>query len=143
MSGTREEEETEEVDQDEADVDGETQGRIFRFARKLMDRKDLGVDTRELLHSMAVTSDKAKTEAMKLIAREVRNYLDEMHLEDLIHQVLQSYSVEVSIRLNPLSDAPERTSEDKGKTSVEPPAEDTPPTASEEGLAEATASEPT
>ena len=112
MSVTREEDETEEVDMDETHMDEETQGRIFRFAKKLMDRKELGVDTRELLHSMAVTSDKAKTEAMKLIAREVRNYLDEMHLEDMIHQVLQSYSVEVSIRLKPLSEEGGQPAED-------------------------------
>jgi hypothetical protein len=140
VSGTREEEE--EVDLDDSHVDEETQGRIFRFARKLMDRKDLGVDTRELLHSMAVTSDKAKTEAMKLIAREVRSYLDEMHLEDLIHQVLQSYSVEVSIRLNPLSDTPDRSDGDEGEASADPtPQQST--EASEKDATPTTASEPT
>lgn len=95
----------EEEDPDVISMDEETQGRIFRFARKLMERKELGVDAREVLHTMAVTSDKAKTEAMRLIAREVRNYLDEMRLEELIHQVLQSYTIDVSIRLNPIEGA--------------------------------------
>lgn len=102
MNERPEDETTEEEDPDVISVDEETQGRIFRFARKLMDRKDLGVDAREVLHTMAATSDKAKTEAMRLIAREVRNYLDEMRLEELVHQVLQSYTVDVSIRLNPI-----------------------------------------
>ena len=109
----------EEPEQDTSSVDEETQNRIFRFARKLMDRKDLSADTRELLHSVVVTSDKAKNEAMRLIAREVRNYLDEMHLEEMIHQVLKSYSIEVSIRLNPLPEGSSSASEEEPETASE------------------------
>ena len=118
MNERSEDDGTEEEDPDVMSMDEETRGRIFRFARKLMERKDLGVDAREVLHTVAVTSDKAKTEAMRLIAREVRNYLDEMRLEELIHQVLQSYTIDVSIRLNPIESAAGAGSDEE-----EPPAD--------------------
>ena len=46
--------------------DSRNGSRMLRFARRLMDRKELAEDTRELLHAVLNTSDKAKTEAVRL-----------------------------------------------------------------------------
>ena len=68
-----------------------------------MDRKELAEDTRELLVNVLATSDKAKTEAVKLIAREVRSYLDALELKQDLKELANSYSLEISISLKPLA----------------------------------------
>ncbi len=80
-------------------------GRVLRFARRIMDRRDLAEDTKELLHAVLSTSDKAKTEAVKMVAREVRNYLSELRLKDDLLDLARSHSLEISISLKPLASA--------------------------------------
>lgn len=79
--------------------------RVMRMARKLLDRKELGQDTRELLLNVLATSDKAKTEAVRMVAREVRSYLEALELKDDLKRLLTGHSLEISIRLKPLADA--------------------------------------
>ncbi len=67
-----------------------------------MDRKELAEDTREVVMAVLSTSDRAKTEAVKMIAREVRTYLEELKLKDEILELLTSHSLEVSLHLKPL-----------------------------------------
>ncbi len=84
------------------------QSRLLRFARRLMDRKELAEDTRELLLTVAATSDKAKSEAVRLVAREVRTYLEELRLKEDLRDLLTGYSLEMSLHLKPLpAHAPE------------------------------------
>jgi hypothetical protein len=79
--------------------------RLLRFAKRLVDRPQLAEDTRDLFVNVLNTSDKAKTEAVRMVAREVRHYLDELKLkEDLLH-IMTSYSLEVSLSLKPLAPA--------------------------------------
>lgn len=86
------------------EVEGRSQ-RVMRFARRLMDRKELAEDTKDLLWTVLSTSDKAKTEAVRLAAREVRNYLSELKLKEDLLELATSHSLEISIHLKPLADA--------------------------------------
>jgi hypothetical protein len=86
--------------------------RVMRFAKRLMDRRELAEDTKELLSAVLNTSDKAKTEAVRLVAREVRGYLKELKLKETFVDLVTSHSLEVSIRLKPLpSDDAEKKDE--------------------------------
>ena len=90
-------------------LEDETRGsRVLRFARKLMDRKELAEDTRELVSAVLSTSDKAKTEAVRLVAREVRNYLRELKLKETLVELATEHSLEISIHLKPLPKADEK-----------------------------------
>ena len=64
------------------------------------------LDAREVLGAMLDTGDKAKTEVIRLIAREVRSYLEALQVGDDIHDLLTNYSLEVhaSLHLRPLRD---------------------------------------
>jgi hypothetical protein len=69
-----------------------------------MDRRDLAEDTKDLLYTVLSTSDKAKTEAVRLTAREVRNYLRELRLKEDLLELMTSHSLEISISLKPLAE---------------------------------------
>ncbi len=82
--------------------------RVMRFARRLMDRKELAEDTKDLLWTVMATSDKAKNEAVRIAAKEVRNYLSELKLKEDLLDLATSHSLEISISLKPLAHAVER-----------------------------------
>ena len=96
---------------------GRASNRVLRFARRMMDGPALAEDTKELLAAVLTTSDKAKTEAVRMIAREVRNYLSELRLKEDLMELARSHSLEISISLKPLADAPppESASEEEGE----------------------------
>lgn len=76
-------------------------------AREDRPREERGrLDAREVLGAMLDTGDKAKTEVVRLIAREVRSYLEALQVGDDIHDLLTNYSLEVhaSLHLRPLRD---------------------------------------
>ena len=87
------------------DQDEGRRSRFRRFASRLIDRRELSADTKEILGSVIATSDKARTEAVKLVAREVRSYLDALELKETMQELVTSYSLEVSISLKPLASA--------------------------------------
>ena len=72
----------------------------------------------DLLASVLETGDKAKTEAVRMVAREFRSYLEALELHKDLHHLLTNYSLEVkaSVHLKPLGDA---LTED-GERSTEP-----------------------
>jgi hypothetical protein len=78
--------------------------RVLKFARRLMDRRELAEDTKDLLHAVLNTSDKAKTEAVRLMAREFRSYLKELRLKEDLLKLATSHSLEISISLKPLAE---------------------------------------
>ena len=88
-------------------------GRLRRMGRRLMDRKELAEDTKDLLGAMLETSDKAKTELVKMVAREFRTYLEELRVVDDVRDLMTQHSLEmhVSLNLKPLAE-----------TGVKPPA---------------------
>ena len=87
------------------DADGRS-NRVMRFAKRLMDRKELAEDTKDLLWTVVATSDKAKNEAVRIAAKEVRNYLSELRLKDDLISLATSHSLEISISLKPLVGTP-------------------------------------
>jgi hypothetical protein len=94
----------EEILEDET-ASGGRRASVLRFAKRLMDRRELAEDTRDLLYAVLTTSDKAKTEAVKMVAREVRSYLKELQLKEDLLDLARSHSLEISLRLKPLADA--------------------------------------
>ena len=66
-------------------------------------------ESRELLSALLSTGDKAKTEVFRLVAKEVRNYVEALELHKDLHYLLTNYSLEVkaSFNLKPL--VPEET----------------------------------
>jgi hypothetical protein len=105
-------------------------GRLRRFARRLLDRKELADDTRELLAGVLATSDKAKSEFVRMMGREVGHYLDGLNLKNDLLDIATNYKLEVhaTFHLSPVasgSDEPARsTSEsDEEPTSSDPPKE--------------------
>ncbi|MFT5685984.1 MAG: hypothetical protein ACI8RZ_006939 [Myxococcota bacterium] len=64
--------------------------------------------TRELLISALATGDKAKTEIVRLVAREIRSYLEALELHKDLHYLLTHYSLDVqaSFSLKPKSEEP-------------------------------------
>lgn len=93
---------------EESEEHGEHDGRrqrVMRFAKRLMDRREISADTREILGSVLATSDKAKNEAVRMVAREVRSYLDALELKEDLKELITSYSLEISLSLKPLEHA--------------------------------------
>lgn len=108
-------------------ADNEKGGRFGRLGRRLMGEDGDGarsfrVDAKEVLHSVLEGGDKAKTEIVKVIAREVRTYFEELGLKDDLHNLLTNYSFEVkaSINLRKLTD------EEKGARPAPPPVPEPP-----------------
>ena len=64
-------------------------------------------DAWALLGAVLETGDKAKSEMVRMLAREVRTYLEALELHKDLHHLLTNYSLEVnaSFNLKPLADA--------------------------------------
>lgn len=69
--------------------------------------------TRDLLGAVLSSSDKVKTEAVRMVGREVRTYLEGLGLDEAILHVMTNYSLEVnaSFSLKPLAEVMEPESE--------------------------------
>ena len=92
---------------------------LRRRLQRLMDRRDLAEDTRDMLGGMLEMSDRAKNEAVRLVAREARNYLEELRVKEEVMDLITSHSLELkmSVHLKPLADAVRR---DAPEASPEP-----------------------
>lgn len=64
------------------------------------------MDAREMFGAVLETGDKAKTEVVRMVAREVRAYLEALEIGEDIRDLLTNYSLEVhaSLHLRPLDD---------------------------------------
>lgn len=71
------------------------------------DTRSLFGDAREVMGAVIEGSDKARTEMVKAVAREVRMYLDELGLKEDVRALMTNYSVEMklSLSLKKLTDA--------------------------------------
>jgi hypothetical protein len=69
---------------------------------------------RDVLVAALATGDKARMELIRLVAREVRGYLEAMELHKDLHHLMTNYSFEVhaSVSLKPLEE------EEQGKPSA-------------------------
>lgn len=99
--------------------------RFRRFGRRIMgdegEGKPFRIEAREVLGALLEGSDKAKSEIVRAVAREVRIYLEEMGLKDDIKNLMTNYSFEVkaSVHLRKLAE-----DEKGGKPAVEAAAHD-------------------
>lgn len=106
-------------------------GRFRRLGRRILGELDEGkpirMEAREALGAILDTSDRAKTEIVRAVAREVRNYVEELGLKDDLHNLATNYSVEfrASIHLKRLTD------EEKGPVTEAPRSEARPEARSE------------
>jgi hypothetical protein len=68
-------------------------------------------EARDLLAAFLETGDKAKTEIVRMVAREVRSYLEALELHKDLHHLLTNYSLEVkaSVHLRPLAEVEKAT----------------------------------
>jgi hypothetical protein len=89
--------------------------------RRVRNPKQLSGDAAELLAAFLETSDRAKTEGVKMVAREVRHYLEELKLQEDLYKLMTTHSLEVnmSLRLQPLPGQ-----EGEGAGASEPPEDD-------------------
>ena len=112
----------------DADADGRAAGRggrvLSRLARRLQNPRELGGDAMDLMGSILESSDRVKTEAVRMVAREVRHYLEELKLKDGVRDLITGHSLEmhISLSLKPLEEAlaDEPQTEEAGEASEEP-----------------------
>ncbi len=100
--------------------DEEGRGRLSRFTRILLDRGD---DAKAVLGSVLDSSDRAKDQMVRMVAREVRNYLEALKLTEDLREFATSHSLEVkaSFSLKPLAKP-----ESHGEEAPAPPDEPAP-----------------
>ena len=120
---------------DERDETEETRGapregrgpRLRGFARRILGegeepRDEPGAEDRDrrearaVLSSLLETGDKARMEVVRLVAREVRGYLEALELHKDLHHLITNYSLEVnaSFHLKPLPGAEKETASQPG-----------------------------
>ena len=115
-------------------------GRFRRLGRRIMGDADgegstregrtiLG-DAKEVFGAVLEGGDKAKSEVVRAVAREVRNYLEELGLKDDLHNLMTNYSLELhaSVNLRKLAASEKEPREEKpkrGEKAEKAPKEDT------------------
>ena len=80
--------------------------RLRDFARRILsDEGEKGINPRELIGAVLDGGDKAKSEVVKMVAREVRTYLEGLGLHEDVRHLMTNYSLDVnaSFRLRPVS----------------------------------------
>lgn len=73
---------------------------LRKLARRLRNPGELGGDALEMLGTLVESSDRVKSEAVRLVAREVRNYLEELKLKDDLRELITGHSLEVHMSLS-------------------------------------------
>ena len=89
--------------------------RLRDFARRLLaDDEDGGISPREVLGAVIEGGDKPKPVLVRMVAREVRTYLEGLGLHEDVRHLMTNYSLDVSasFRLRPLSDEVGQPSEE-------------------------------
>lgn len=84
--------------------------RLRDLARRVLgDDEDRSINARDVLGVVLEGGDKAKSELVRLVAREVRTYLEELGLHEDVRHLLTNYSLDVnaSFSLKPLAKAVE------------------------------------
>lgn len=89
-------------------ADKETGGRFGRLGRRLMGEEGgaFRFDAKELFSSVLEGGEKARSEVVKIVAREVRTYFEELGLKDDLRHLMTNYSFEIkaSVNLRKLTD---------------------------------------
>ncbi len=109
-------------------------GRFRNFRKRILgeeEGKTLFGDAKDVLGSVLEGSEKLRGELFRVVAREVRAYLEESGLKDDVHNLLTNYAFELhlSMNLRKLTDEDRRgRRRRKGKGDEAPPSEGTPET---------------
>src|SRR4030095_6471544 len=95
--------------------------RIRDIARRLFPGDPdapLRADVRDAVNAVLNTGDKAKTEMVRMGAREVRHYLQELKIGEDVRELLTNYSLDVhaSVSLQPLVGGKKAKSAKKSQT---------------------------
>lgn len=97
----------EQKDVPDEEVDEERRGRGGRFRRigrrilgESEDGKSLFGEAREMVGVVLEGGDKARSEVVRAIAREVRNYLEELGLKEDLRNLMTNYSLEMHASVN-------------------------------------------
>jgi len=100
--------ETEEEGREEKKEETKERPRLRNFAKKLFGESETVGEGRDILGAVWETGDKAKTEVVRMVAREVRGYLEALELHKDLRTLLTDYSLEVkaSFHLKPLKEEP-------------------------------------
>ena len=96
--------------------EGERPGRFARFSRRLWSGREFSDDAKLLVGAALETSDKVKTEAVKLVAREVRTYLEELKWKDDLKELLTSHDLEVKATFSLKAKEPKPAGPDGGSS---------------------------
>ena len=89
--------------------------RLRDFARRLLtDDEEKGISPREVLGAVIDGGDKAKTELVRMVAREVRTYLEGLGLHEDVRHLMTNSSLDVSasFKLRPLTEEVVSSSEE-------------------------------
>jgi hypothetical protein len=78
---------------------------LSKLAKRIQNPRKLSGDAMELMGAVLETSDRAKNEAVRMVAREVRMYLEELRLKEGLASLLSGHSLEIkmSLSLKPLA----------------------------------------
>ncbi len=95
--------EQEETEPNRPDPPVGPRARIRNVARKILE-DETTVGAKELIGALLSTSDRAKTEMVRAVGREVRAYLEGLGTTELLDHLVNDYELEVSakFRLRPL-----------------------------------------
>jgi len=110
---TEEPEKGKESGAEEAAGTGErgARARIRGVAKRLLDEPVSIDDAKELLGTVLDGSDRARSEIVRLVGKEVRTYLDGLGIQDDLKHLVENYSLEVkaSLHLKPLREKEEQS----------------------------------
>lgn len=96
------------ADEPEEQAENKARGTVLsRLARRLRNPGEIGEDAMDLVGTLLESSDRVKTEAVRLVAREVRGYLEALKLDDYLRELITSHSLEVKVSLSLKPLAPE------------------------------------
>ncbi|HMV66181.1 MAG TPA: hypothetical protein PKA64_04980 [Myxococcota bacterium] len=88
-------------DETDEQAEGRARGTVLsRLARRLRNPGEIGEDAMDLVGTLLESSDRVKTEAVRMIAREVRGYLEALKLDDYLRELITSHSLEVKVSLS-------------------------------------------
>jgi hypothetical protein len=88
-------------------------GRLKGFAKKILGDGDEDGRAKDVVSSLFEMGDKARMETVRLLAKEVRGYVEAMELDKGLNDLVTNYSLDItaSFRLRPIKKEAEETEE--------------------------------
>ena len=88
-------------------------GRIKGFAKKILGDVDEDGRAKDVVSSLFEMGDKARMETVRLLAKEVRGYVEAIELDKGLSELMTNYSLDItaSFRLRPIKKETDETAE--------------------------------